>query len=78
MHMDYRLIFTFLWIIFILLFSSLAMRSGRQYQRTGRWGWLHPPSSLSHMYKEIAQYFVWFGFVAPLLVIILLAVITYG
>jgi hypothetical protein len=30
------------------------------------------------MHREIAQYFVWFGFIAPILVIILLAVITYG
>lgn len=75
--MLYKIIFTILWMAFILIFSNMCLRSGMKYQRTGTWGTIKPPGSVQGMDKEIARYFIWIGVICPILVLVLLAAITW-
>ncbi|MBN1785508.1 MAG: hypothetical protein JW825_00760 [Candidatus Methanofastidiosa archaeon] len=73
----YQIAFTLAWIIFVMIFSSLALRSGMKYKRTKEWGYIKPPERFKHMYKDIANYFIWIGLMGPILVIVLLLAIRF-
>ncbi len=74
--MAFKEIVTVIWIIFVFVLSHLLLTSGRKFIRTGEWGAIRPPQSLRND-KSVAQYFVWFGVVSPILVIILIGMIVF-
>jgi len=73
----YQIAFTIAWIIFIMIFSSLILRSGIKYKRKKEWGMIKPPNKFKHMYDDMATYFMWMGIVGPILVVVLLIAIRF-
>jgi len=60
-----------------MIFSSLMLRSGIKYKRTGEWGYIKPPDRFKPMYDDMASYFMWIGITGPILVIILFLAINF-